>query len=424
MQLKATYILVRLFFLFIGTGSVLSATAGKEIIVDSKGKGDFLTIQAAINSLPEKAEAQRVILVRNGVYTEKIFIDKNFITLKGEDKQKTILTISQSRDIWRCEHPDDWGVATINLQGSDIVLENLSVINSFGFDNPEGQKYKCASDSAGTEKITRRSSHQMALRSFSTTRLKVINCIFRAYGGDTVSPWNTEDGMFYFKDCLMEGGVDFYCPRGWAWAENCTFVAHGNVAAIWHDGSKYKDSKTVLKNCVFTGEDGFKLGRYHRDAQFYLINCSFPENMADTPVYLNPSNPQNVIQWGERVYYYNSHRKGGDYAWHKNNLEKAEGAPRPESITPQWTFAGKWDPTGETAAIAAYQQAADPMAENMLAYQRAVGGWPKAVNEIKVDYTKPLTEAERKAIKADSLHEDATIDNNATAREVRYLVKA
>jgi maltooligosyltrehalose synthase len=57
------------------------------------------------------------------------------------------------------------------------------------------------------------------------------------------------------------------------------------------------------------------------------------------------------------------------------------------------------------------QSSTDPVAENMLVYQRAVGGWPKAVNEIKVDYNKELTDAEKKAIRADSMHIDATIDN-------------
>lgn len=66
----------------------------------------------------------------------------------------------------------------------------------------------------------------------------------------------------------------------------------------------------------------------------------------------------------------------------------------------------------------------DPVAENMLAYQRSVGGWPKAVGKTVVNYDKILTENERLAVKADSLRNDATIDNKATSKEIRYLVKA
>jgi PelA/Pel-15E family pectate lyase len=419
-------------------------TTMKAVIVDQRGSGDFTSIQDAINSLPDDASVQRIIFIRNGVYREKIFIEKNFVTLLGEDKNNVLLTISLARDVWRCENKDDWGVATINLKGSDIVLENLSVTNSFGFDHltkPEGIHIDCRLDSVNRFKTVGATGHQMALRSFNTTRLIARNCIFRAYGGDTVSPWNVDSGMFYFKDCLMEGGVDFYCPRGWAYAENCEFVAHGNVAAIWHDGSRLKDSKTVLNNCVFRGDDGFKLGRYHRDAQFYILNSSFANNMADAPIYLNPSNPQNIIQWGERVYYYNSHRTGGDYNWHKDNLDKAPGSPVVQNINAEWTFAGKWKPSEQPTYIDPALKAVsknskpanaplrgpggiDSVAENMLVYQRAIGGWPKAISEVVVDYTKPLTAAEKKMIRADSMHTDATIDNRATSKEIRYLVTA
>jgi PelA/Pel-15E family pectate lyase len=241
-----------------------------------------------------------------------------------------------------------------------------------------------------------------------------------------VSPWNTEDGFFYFKDCIMEGGVDFYCPRGWAWAENCTFIAHGNTAAIWHDGSKYEDSKTVLVNCVFTGDPGFKLGRYHRDAQFYIINGRFAKEMADAPIYLNPSNPQNEIKWGRRVYFYNAVKEGPSFSWLANNLSTAKGNLKPENITLSWLFGGKWmpDTTHVDPKISSQNGGIDSVAENMLLYQRAIGGCPKAVNEIKVDYKKTLTPQERNAVIADSLKNDPTIDNSATTKEIRYLVTA
>jgi len=72
----------------------------------------------------------------------------------------------------------------------------------------------------------------------------------------------------------------------------------------------------------------------------------------------------------------------------------------------------------------AQAQKTDSIAENMLVYQRAVGGWPKAVDLIPVKYETKLSPAQRASIKADSLHEDATFDNSATSREVNYLAKA
>jgi PelA/Pel-15E family pectate lyase len=66
----------------------------------------------------------------------------------------------------------------------------------------------------------------------------------------------------------------------------------------------------------------------------------------------------------------------------------------------------------------------DTIAERMMIYQRTIGGWAKAVNNIKIDYKKPLSEADRAAIIDDAGRNDATIDNNATSREIRYLVTA
>ncbi len=314
----------------------------KKIVVSADGKGDHKSIQAAINSLPDSAAEPTVIYIKNGIYREKLYIEKHNIIFLGEDRKNTIITQSIARDEWRCQHNDDWGVATVNVDANDITFQNLTVVNNFGFEWTSDVTIYCPADTVTKQKKIGRSSHQMALRTMNATRFKAINCHFKAYGGDTVSPWNVDKGMFYFKNCVMEGGVDFYCPRGWAYAENCEFITHTGTAAIWHDGSRHEDSKTVLKNCSFKGFDGFSLGRYHRDAQFYLVNCTFSANMANKDIFRVPTN--NTIQWGHRVYYQNCHREGGDYKWHADNLSSAPGSPTAQMINADWVFKGQWRP--------------------------------------------------------------------------------
>lgn len=314
--------------------------SAKKIVVASDGSGDFKTIQGAINSLPDSSVTPRILFIKNGVYREKIYLEKNNIVLEGENREKTIITAAIARDEWRCGHMDDWGVATLNVGANDISLVNLSIINSYGFDQKEERTIYCAADTVNKEKKIAGNGHQMALRTLNATRLKAVNCHFRAFGGDTVSPWEVDNGLWYFKDCIMEGGVDFYCPRGWAWAENCEFITHNGTAAIWHDGSRHEDSKTVLKNCRFKGYDGFLLGRYHRDAQFYLLDCVFAKNMRDSAIYRVPTN--NIIQWGHRVYYYHCRREGGnDFKWYADNLPAGLNG---SEITVNWVFKNKWHP--------------------------------------------------------------------------------
>ena len=312
--------------------------AQTKLIVDAAGTGDYKTIQGAINSLPDSSATARIIYIKKGIYKEKLYIEKNNIVFEGEERAATIITAAIARDEWRCEHNDDWGVATMNVGANDITLKNLTITNSYGFDFLEDRLIYCPSDTTTKQKKITKGGHQMALRTMHCKRLKAINCHFKAFAGDTVSPWEVENGMWYFKDCVMEGGVDFYCPRGWAFAENCEFIAHAGSAVIWHDCSRHEDSKTVLLNCTFKGYDGFLLGRYHRDAQFYLINCLFADNMKDAPIYRVATT--NNMQWGERIYYYNCHRKAGDYAWFNNNISKE----LVQKINAQWVFGERWKP--------------------------------------------------------------------------------
>lgn len=159
--------------------------------------------------------------------------------------------------------------------------------------------------------------------------------------------------------------------------------------------------------------------------------------MADADIYLVPTN--NVIQWGRRVYYYNCHKEGGDYKWHSDNFPSDID---PKNISLKWIYDGRWAPYQEeetkenvsavaaTAAIAVTDMAAadqvkDEVAENMLLYQRKNGGWPKHFQgDKKVDYKKILNDAELKELAAGyEVGKDATIDNEATTKEIKYLVK-
>src|SRR5438045_5387632 len=80
--------------------------------------------------------------------------------------------------------------------------------------------------------------------------------------------------------------------------------------------------------------------------------------------------------------------------------------------------------TASVFAQPAPQERGDYVADNMLVYQRSIGGWPKHIGEVKIDYTKKLSPAEKAGILDDAGRNDATIDNNETTKEIRYLVAA
>ncbi|MEH6306658.1 pectate lyase [Olivibacter sp. CPCC 100613] len=70
------------------------------------------------------------------------------------------------------------------------------------------------------------------------------------------------------------------------------------------------------------------------------------------------------------------------------------------------------------------QEKVDPIAENMLLLQRSYGGWSKFFNKQKVDYNHVFSPSDMNLAKHQKDALDATIDNNATSSEIRYLIKA
>ncbi len=308
-----------------------------DLVVAADGKGDFKTVQAAVESIAKTNRERRVVFIKDGVYREKVRVDASFVTLRGESRKGTRIEFPQLNDDFTAK-PDDLGRAVINLnRADDFVLENLTAENTAGVIGPHAFTIYGTGD-----------------------RTVIVDCDVLSHGADTVSLWLGERGRYYHARCNFSGSVDFICPRGWCYVTDCHFYEWKNTAATWHDGSRNKDMKLVLRQCQFDGTNGWVLARHHADAQFYYLDCTFSKTMTDKPprrvLYPLGSAPATEADlkrnkdldaknlWGERAYFWNCHREGGDYEWFTNNLVSAAGSPRPEEITAAWTFAGKWNP--------------------------------------------------------------------------------
>jgi lysophospholipase L1-like esterase len=303
------------------------------LVVAADGSSPFRTVQAAIDALPVDDATPRTIIIRNGVYREKVYVTRRNLVLVGEDREKTRLEYPELRRNWRAAHPDDWGAAVVNIgpQVSDLVIANLTVHNTYGGVHGDHD-------------------HQFAIRSSGdATRIAILHARVLADGGDTLSLWNAPAGLSYAADSVFEGWVDFVCPRGWAYITNSRFVSHSTTASLWHDGSRDRSQKFVVRHSRFEGVPGFALGRNHRDGQIYLLDASFSADMADCPLY--PAAAPDPLRWGPRYYYSGCGRDGAPFAWYEDNLETAEGAPREEEVTAAWTFGGRWDPEATLPAV-------------------------------------------------------------------------
>jgi pectinesterase len=312
-----------------------------DVTVAGDGSGDFKTIQEAIDAVPRDNRQRTIIFIKNGLYREKVRVDTDFVTLRGQSRQGTRIEFAQGADDFT-NRPDKVGRAVVNINGSDFVLENLTVKNTHGVIGP----------------------HAFAIFG-QADRTVIVDCNVWSQGADTLALGKGLSTRSYQARLDIRGSVDFVCPRGWCYMADCAFhqVNPKADATIWHDGSRDADMKFVLRNCRFGGAGdvpSWILARHHHDAQFFLLDCNFSKTLSNRPplrvIYpLNHGPPSEADTrrnrdldasniWGERAYFYNCHRDGGDYPWHEDNLSSAPNSPAPEQITAAWTFAGKWDP--------------------------------------------------------------------------------
>jgi PelA/Pel-15E family pectate lyase len=289
------------------------------------------SIQAAICKAPEKPQKPFKILILKGVYNQKVIIDRPNIILVGEDRNTTKIILAETAKTKKINEYDkkEVGNGVIVLQdgADDCVISGLTVYNNYG------------------TTIENTTTHQMAIFGRATHTI-IINCNIMSDGNDALALWAPNgNGMYYHADLSVTSpGVDFLCPRGWCFATRCNFTGNSR-AIIWHDGRGDKSKKLVITDSKFDAKAPTILGRYHHDSQFYLLHCTFSNQILDSNItYAYSDKVIDKCPWGQRVYFYDCHREGGHGAWMNNNLNNSTEKPSFYAITASWTFGGKWDP--------------------------------------------------------------------------------
>ncbi|MEJ7739744.1 MAG: pectinesterase family protein [Chitinophagaceae bacterium] len=230
------------------SGSNPAPPPGTSVIVAQDGSGDYTTIQAAINAAPTGGTTPYIIFIRNGKYKEKIFIPSNkpFLQLIGESVANTILTYNDGAST---PLPGGGTVGTFNsysvyVNANDFTAINITFENSFG------------------------DGSQAVAVHVNADRAAFKNCRF--LGNQDTLLTNGNAGLRqYFKNCYIDGNVDFIFGSVRAIFDSCiiyakTRTAAGNsfiTAANTQAGQPYG---YVFRNCIIpanTGGTAYFLGR-------------------------------------------------------------------------------------------------------------------------------------------------------------------
>lgn len=109
----------------------------RSIIVSKDNDGDYCNIQEALDAIPYDEDGE--IIVKEGVYNEKLFSDKRSLTIKGEGQvvitygqgAREILSDGLKRGTFR--------TYTAFFSGRKLRLENITIENSAGSGKKVGQ---------------------------------------------------------------------------------------------------------------------------------------------------------------------------------------------------------------------------------------------------------------------------------------------
>ena len=324
-------------FTILAAFTCLFAAEKADIIVAADGSGSYKTIMEAIKSIPQNNNSWVTILIKNGTYNEHILIDRSFIAIVGEDREKTIISYSLNRDQWASSHGgsnNGSGVIDIGVSSgdgvtsrvaTDIFIGNLTVENTY---NNTGVKTHVIRGESGCNRIS------------------IVNCNVWCKGHDTVALWNVNSGMYYHANCSFRGSVDAVCPRGWCYAVGCEFYEVTSSAPLWHEVGSGSTQKFVIRTGFFSAAEGntssFKLLNRNNSTslgtRFFLLDCMI-------------SKKASTKGSATEAYFFNCHGESSDQLWYADNLTSAPGSPKQEQITAKWCFDDKWDPENTLPAV-------------------------------------------------------------------------
>ena len=255
-----------------------------DVIVAADGTGQFTSVQAAIDSIASGGAT--VIGVRRGVYWERVTIpaDKASITLQGEDEYGTVIV----NDLGAATIGSTGATGTFNVSASDFTASQLTIENAFSFGS-------------------------QAVAAYLTGDRQVFRNV-RFVGWQDTLYANGAGSRQYFKDCYIEGHVDFIFGNAAAVFDGCEIHSKGaGYITAQSKAAPEQFSGYLFWNTNLTGANtgaGVYLGRPWRAySQVVFLNCTLGSHIR----------PEGWSNWTGTDYYltawygeYQSQGPGGD----------------------------------------------------------------------------------------------------------------
>lgn len=246
-----------------------------DFVVDKDGRGDFLTVQEAIDALPDYQRGRiKTLLIKPGIYRERLIIPSSKVAVKilGKNACNTILVYDNAaRKRWpdTSDEIGTTGSASVFVDASFVSFEDLTICNDAGPGDQPGIGQAVALCTRGDGLFF----HRCRILGNQDTIYT-----YGLYGSDGHS------ARSYYLNCYIEGTTDFIFGPGRCYFENCEIHSKRNsyvTAASTLENERYG---YVFKDCKLTaapGIDKVYLGRPWRDhAKVVYLQCELGSHIA------------------------------------------------------------------------------------------------------------------------------------------------
>jgi len=225
------------------------------------GKTDchYSTIQSAIDSIINASKSNPyAIILRPGVYNERLLIEKPHIAIIGTDMNSTIIQYRQPRAV---QYP----CAVVNVKANNVTIENLTIKNTHPFGS--GREIALATYSPVT----------------SGVRFKKVNF----YGQqDTIYLFQGSYNIT-FEECYIAGYSDTVSVETQAYFYNCHFYIHAPVAeeSFYINHSPSPGCHLAVVGCTFdAATPGSMVANFNSDLDvLYFIGNHLAPNVVSKP---------------------------------------------------------------------------------------------------------------------------------------------
>ncbi|OKS86964.1 pectinesterase family protein [Mucilaginibacter polytrichastri] len=225
----------KIFLLFLSTLLYANLHAQKHITVAQDGSGDYKTVQAAFDAIPFKNKKPIEIYIKKGIYKELLNLDsgKNFVTLKGEDKDNTILTFNNHIGVVTAKGDtlNTYTSASFFLKADNFTARNITFENNAGFTAGQATAVFAHGD-----------------------KLRFFDCIFKGFQDVLFCSGEGSNSRQYYQNCYIEGTTDFIFGPAVAVFQSCHIHSKKNSHVTAASTDPKETYGFVFFDCTLTAD--------------------------------------------------------------------------------------------------------------------------------------------------------------------------